>query len=408
MKILCFLILFFLLNALGLEAQQWTTYTIASTANGLASNVVNAIAVDASNNKWFGTSNGVSKFDGTKWTNYTTKDGLINNTVNAIAIDASGNKWFGTNIGVSKFNDTIWTNYTTSKGLVNNFIHTIAIDAAGNKWFGTNGGASKFNDTIFTNFTLSSGLPSSTVNAIAFDQQKNIWFGTWGGGVSKFDGNKWINYTTSNGLILDDVRAIAIDVLNNKWVGTGTITSKGVLSVELGGVSMYNDTSWISYNIDNGMVDNFIRSIAIDAFGNKWFGTNGGVSKFDGTNWLNYDTISGLANNCVLAVAIDKQKIKWFGTNGGGVSTLNDVVGIEEFNAYLMINIFPNPTQNSLTFKNIPDGKILIYSISGQLVLQSIVNSTAKIIDISSLPSGLYFVKLISEHQILSAKFIKE
>ncbi len=39
---------------------------------------------------------GVSKFDGTNWTTYTTTDGLAFNFVNAIAIDAQGNKWFGT------------------------------------------------------------------------------------------------------------------------------------------------------------------------------------------------------------------------------------------------------------------------------------------------------------------------
>ena len=83
--------------------------------------------------------NGVSKFDGTTWTTYTTKDGLANNWINAIAIDAQGNKWFGTsNGGVSKFDGTNWTTYTYCRwSCTGNSVTAIAIDAQGNKWFGT-------------------------------------------------------------------------------------------------------------------------------------------------------------------------------------------------------------------------------------------------------------------------------
>ena len=86
----------------GSKEPQWTTYT---TADGLASNYVHAIAIDAEGNKWFGTSSywdgekriggGISKFNGTNWTTYDTLDGLASNDVRSIAIDAEGNKWFG-------------------------------------------------------------------------------------------------------------------------------------------------------------------------------------------------------------------------------------------------------------------------------------------------------------------------
>ena len=80
------------------NAQTFVNYTTATTSTTLCNNWVNDIAIDAQGNKWFGTIDGVSKFDGTTWTTYTTADGLANNNVNAIAIDAQGNKWFGTNV----------------------------------------------------------------------------------------------------------------------------------------------------------------------------------------------------------------------------------------------------------------------------------------------------------------------
>ncbi|MCA9968716.1 MAG: carboxypeptidase regulatory-like domain-containing protein, partial [Anaerolineales bacterium] len=76
----------------------WTTYT---EGDGLASNYVQAIAIDRHGHKWFGTDwAGVSRFDGTTWTTYNIANGLIDNQVYAIAIDSQDNKWFGTVSGV--------------------------------------------------------------------------------------------------------------------------------------------------------------------------------------------------------------------------------------------------------------------------------------------------------------------
>ena len=71
------------------DGSSWTNYLII-TAN-------QSITVDAQNNIWVGTQgNGVSVFNGTTWTIYTTANGLADNNVWAIAIDAQGNKWIGT------------------------------------------------------------------------------------------------------------------------------------------------------------------------------------------------------------------------------------------------------------------------------------------------------------------------
>ncbi len=69
-----------------------------------------------------------------------------------------------------------------------------------------------------------------------------------------------------------------------------------------GGVSKFDGTNWTRYDTTDGLADNYICAIAIDALGNKWFGTNkGGVSKFDGTNWTNYtQNNSGLADSHIL------------------------------------------------------------------------------------------------------------
>ena len=61
---------------------KWITYTKENS--GLADNDVRAIGVDGLGNMWFGTVNGLSRFDGVSWKTFTTADKLAHNTVNAI------------------------------------------------------------------------------------------------------------------------------------------------------------------------------------------------------------------------------------------------------------------------------------------------------------------------------------
>ena len=167
----------------------------------MADSFVASVAIDNQDNKWFGTygfyndlindliHGGVSKFDGKEWTTYiTSNSGLVVNGINAIAIDAQDNKWFGTNHGVSKFDNTRWTTYTTASGLVSDYVWVIEIDKQGNIWFGTtDGGVSKFDGKEWTTYnTSNSGLVDNGIKAIAIDAQDNKWFGTIHG-VSKFD-----------------------------------------------------------------------------------------------------------------------------------------------------------------------------------------------------------------------------
>jgi ligand-binding sensor domain-containing protein len=290
------------------DGTNWTTYTFS---DGLPLDQVNAIAIDKEGNKWFGTRVGVSKFDGTNWTTYI--DRFI--SVNAIAIDAEGNKWFGTSGDVSKFDDTTWTTYTTSDGLAENHVNAIAIDAEGNKWFGTNGGGvSKFDDINWTTYTTSDGLVSNIITAIAIDAEGNKWFGT-PYGVSKFDGTNWTTYTTADGLVNNNVHAIAIDKDSNKWIGCIGYWTEN-LYIE-GVVSKFDGTNWTTYTTSDGLAYNCVNVIAIDAEGNKWFGTSYGVSKFDGTNWTTFTVSERLLDDNVMAIAIDAEGNKWFGTYNG-------------------------------------------------------------------------------------------
>jgi ligand-binding sensor domain-containing protein len=88
---------------------DWETFT---REDGLICDTVLAICQDLEKNWWFGTSKGISKFDGLTWFSFTkASDELLSDTVKFMAIDADGKIWIATDYGLSKFTDNTWTNF---------------------------------------------------------------------------------------------------------------------------------------------------------------------------------------------------------------------------------------------------------------------------------------------------------
>lgn len=244
------------------------------------------------------------------WVNYSE----FTNNVKCVTIDEQGNKWFGTTGGLTKFDGNTWTTYTKfNSGLKGDTIISITIDAAGNKWIGTDGGGlSIFNGSSWTTYTkTNSPLTHNTVKEVKIDRDGNKWIGTYGGGLLKFDGSNWTVYNEVNsGLSNNYVSCVAIDKANNVWVGTNT----GVT-----GIYKFNGTSWTNYKSSNSnLVHPYVYDITPDKYGNVWIAADVGVSKFDGTTFTNYTTTDtktpwfGAVN-----IVIDDEDNKWVGTGDG-------------------------------------------------------------------------------------------
>jgi ligand-binding sensor domain-containing protein/signal transduction histidine kinase len=82
---------------------QFSNY---STANGLASDAVWAVAEDDRGRMYFGTGKGLDQLDLTtgRLSHFNTDDGLAGDIVNSCFKDRDGNIWVGTTLGLSKFN----------------------------------------------------------------------------------------------------------------------------------------------------------------------------------------------------------------------------------------------------------------------------------------------------------------
>lgn len=82
------------------DKRQLTPYT---KADGLASDLITAIAIGSDGRLWFGTDAGASCLDGETWTTYTTADGLAGNAVYDIAVAPDGAMWFGTDGSLTRY-----------------------------------------------------------------------------------------------------------------------------------------------------------------------------------------------------------------------------------------------------------------------------------------------------------------
>jgi hypothetical protein len=301
----------------ALKDQSDAVFSITSSplisytrTDGLASNDINALAVEENGTLWFGSrDNGVSRFDGVSWKTYNkSNSGIVSNDFLWIEPDREGKLWFGSTWdGVSCFDGSIWTNYSQVRN-----IRCIVVDFNNVKWFGeyTNG-LSAFNGSQWTRYTTANGLRSNNCETAMLDNDNSIWVGyRFGSGVSNFDGKSWRHYSTSDGLINNEVRAMAVDKNGVRWFGTS------------GGISSFDGQKWTNYPKSSTMNYNTVEAVAVDNNNVKWFGTYGnGALSFDGNVWKLYNTQnSGICSNDIIRVLVDKKNTVWFASRTNGVS----------------------------------------------------------------------------------------
>ncbi len=305
-----------------------------STDEGLPQNRVISILKDRTGALWFtGGEEGVSSYDGQDFIHYSSPpESVIGLDASTVYEDRQGYLWFGTGNGVSRFDKVSYTEFTPKEGFSPSDVRAILEDSKGNLWFGTQGGGlNRYDGKTMTHFTEEVGFISDDVFSILEDSQGNLWFGTLGGGVSRFDGNHFTHFTTKEGLSNNYVRAIQEDKQGNLWFGTE------------GGLTRFDGTEFTRYTTADGLIDNFVFAILIDNLQNVWATTEKGISVLNLSDdhvgkgdylegipfgqFFNFEKEDGLkkANFSSGDIALDAQNKIWFGCkNGLKMLDLND------------------------------------------------------------------------------------
>lgn len=285
----------------------WQAYGVS---DGLPAPTVSALFQDREGYLWFGTVEGVGRFNSIDFESFTRADGLAGDVISSICQDDEGGVWIGTESGASRFDGTAFTNFTTADGLPHNEIRDIYQDRDGSLWFGTPAGASRFDGQVFTNFTTTDGLPHDDVRAIYQDSEGSLWFGT-AAGASRFDGEAFTNFTTRDGLPDNRIWAIHEDRHGALWFGTAGETAR------------FDGERFSPVLPASGSGMN-VQAIHEDDEGYLWLAPQGsGVVRFDGNTWTAFTQADGLSSDHVLSIVQDEEGHLWFGTLGGGVSRYN-------------------------------------------------------------------------------------
>jgi hypothetical protein len=357
---------------------RWHTFT---SANGLAGNIVQTIWEDPEGGIWFGTENGVSRYDGQSWEIYRTSNGLLDNNVWAISGDEQ-TVWFATSSGVSVLHVASggWTSYTTDDGLPSNDVRAVQVSRDGTVWVGTFGdgiGRKLPDSETWQRVDVRDETSTSdmVVNAIWESSGGAIWFGTSGLGALRFaEEEGWQTYT------------FARPSSNTVWsIGPG-LTETGVSLATFRGIVFLEQPDAADDPVDDPVddpdasplveqpVDQFVEAVDIAdtevlaVAGSPgepiWFGTRSqGVLALTQGHWQHFTVANGLRRNYVQTIVIDTNERVWFGTRGGGVTLLDrqslflpdlqpDIIGQDVQNNIILSSSNPNleAMQNNLQF----------------------------------------------------------
>lgn len=312
-----------------------TSYTMD---DGLAANRVYSILQDSCGFMWFGTDDGLSRFDGIKFKNYYLSEYInatTSNSVKKIFIDRRGKMWIGLDSGIVIYDSQTDTfrpfNAKTETGeTIQTYVVDMIEDNDGEVWIATNGkGLYRFspNDEIrlrvYRNIPGESNCISQNIlMTLQQDSKQNIWIGTYSEGLCCFDKHKntFVTYKRSNlpdSLSDNSIQKILEDSHGNLWIGTFQ-----------NGLDLFNPATRTFTNYQDKSPNNLlyhIHDIKEYRPGELFISSDNGIGIFkaDKGEIIQSDNpnlkIRTGANKFIYSIYIDKEESLWLGSYFDGI-----------------------------------------------------------------------------------------
>ncbi|NOZ60525.1 MAG: hypothetical protein GXO74_02480 [Calditrichaeota bacterium] len=321
------------------QTNQWTEFY----PPGPPGNDISCLKIDQNGILWCGSlTDGVFKYDDKnsnvrqRWQQFTTNDGLAKNVIEAIAVDYLNRKWVATRGGgvsiiddkdsltsITTFSTNVFSGISSDPNYI--LITDLKQDRYNNMWILNLEPANNNVVAVYSAlqqwqyFSRQEGFLSGDVRALDFDQYGRVWVAS-DGGVNVIDYNNTLTdksdddlsgtLTTVDGLEANKVKDIAIDQDNIAWIAT----EDGL-------------NYWAQGNVyyQGGLISNNINVVEVDIRNNKWFGTTGGVSVLapDGITFTHYTTEnSPLVSDNITAFAFDEETGRVYIGSTEGLSCL--------------------------------------------------------------------------------------
>ncbi|MBA3817412.1 MAG: SpoIIE family protein phosphatase [Deltaproteobacteria bacterium] len=209
----------------------------------------------------------------------TLAEGLPNSNVRVIVQDKRGFVWFGTQDGLVRYDGIKMRVYrpseTDPKTVSSGYITALVSDVTGKLWVGTAEHGVNLYDPDTDQFTryahgAKGGISSEGVTAITRDSKDRIWLAMSGGGLNRFEPatGTFTEYLTKP---LDAViTAIDADQSGTLWLGTASV---GVIqwNPDTGATASYRPTPGDAQGLGTAP----ITAILAASQGTLWIGTDG-------------------------------------------------------------------------------------------------------------------------------------
>jgi diguanylate cyclase (GGDEF)-like protein len=337
-----FFVLFVTLSAaplLGFEARN-IRFRHITPEDGLSQSTVHAIVQDREGLMWFGTQEGLNRYDGYDFTTFSPADESGSKSmpiVRALHEDRSGVLWVGTDDGLHRFDRStskfvrFENDPTNPMSLSNNRVRVIYEDRQGALWLGTEGGGLNRFDRESQTFTRFNHNPSNPVSlsndyirSVVQDREGALWVGTEGGGLNRMDTvtGRFRHFVHEPGnrrsIGSDRLRVVYQDREGALWVGTDDA-----------GLDRFDpETETFRHfrhdpRVPGSLASDWVRAIHHDSRGTLWVGTDGGICEYrpESGNFNCYvhdptDPVS-LVENRVTAIYEDRGAVLWVGTYSG-------------------------------------------------------------------------------------------
>lgn len=337
----------FVLFCIVLQAEkQQDNFSYLTINDGLSHNTVNCILKDSNGFMWFGTNDGLNKYDGYRFSVYKHNpddaSSISDNRVYAIDEDSDGNLWVGTRNGLNKYNpeqdrfERFRIDSPIDSGrTVNDFVRDILVEEDSQIWLGTLGkGLLRFRpgDKEFKSFVSASDKSrqgSNDVSSVFRDSRDRLWFANNAHGLNllQSNGQDVRFYPFKPGSFDNDNvgKTIFEDRSGNIWVCT---EGRGLFRFH------EPENTFTHYDVDNkknNISSNVVKDIYQDEKGRYWIATDGGgLDVYDLSEdeyfTYNYDISveNSLSSDAIYCIYGDDKDILWIGTFGGGVNILDN------------------------------------------------------------------------------------
>lgn len=297
---------------------------------------------------------------------YQVENGLSNNAVVCSLQDERGFLWFGTKDGLNRFDGYTFKIFrhdaADATSIGNNFIQTLYGDEDGTLWIGTERGLYKY-DELAEGFQAIKATSDFQISELTADTAGNLWFvdgltlyryGKKKGALTAFDPQVYFEATgicltpegvlwasTSNGYLQRfDAQKNSFDAFyafsktsagTSRWIEKIQPAGKGKILVGTGsaGLKIFDTQSFTTRDIalqTGAQPDLFVRNFLQTAPDEFWIGTEAGIFVYNsGTGQSvnlrkKYNDPFSLSDNAVYTFCRDKEGGVWAGTYFGGVN----------------------------------------------------------------------------------------